>query len=367
MKIPEICRKNAYHNLVSPRVCKGGRCKNIQIFKIIANKKPIPVKIKIFPRIFLFEKKRTVIPENQKRIVKMAKREKFIINFRKNINYLKKFVYFCLLKFLPKIHIFSMIKNFYFFILILFLLSFVSCIPTRKLKYVQDFSDSSENSYAVTDRASKKIVPYDELYITVFSTDEKTAGYFNVTPTVSSNVQGGLSLFTYTVNDSGTINFPYVGKIVLKDLTLDEARNKIQLSLNEYVEQSFITVKFVEKDITVLGEVNRPGKFSITRDQINVFQAFAMCGDLTFYANRNKITIIREDKGKITYNYIDVTDKKIVLSEFYYLKPNDIVYVEPLNAKFWGIKPSMLETTMTYLTYFSTIMSALALIISLSK
>jgi len=243
----------------------------------------------------------------------------------------------------------------------------VSCIPTRKLKYVQDFSDSSENSYAVTDRASKKIVPYDELYITVFSTDEKTAGYFNVTPTVSSNVQGGLSLFTYTVNDSGTINFPYVGKIVLKDLTLDEARNKIQLSLNEYVEQSFITVKFVEKDITVLGEVNRPGKFSITRDQINVFQAFAMCGDLTFYANRNKITIIREDKGKITYNYVDVTDKKIVLSEFYYLKPNDIVYVEPLNAKFWGIKPSMLETTMTYLTYFSTIMSALALIISLSK
>jgi len=169
-------------------------------------------------------------------------------------------------------------------------------------------------------------------------------------------------LLSYTASDSGYITFPYLGEVPVKNMNLTEAKYLLEDLLTKYIVQPIVIVKFLNKSFTVLGEVKRPGNFVMNSEQINILEAIGLAGDLTDYANRNKITIMREENDTVTFEYIDVTDRNVINSEFYYLRPNDIVYVEPLKAKFWGIKPSAPETIMTYISFLSALLSVAILL-----
>ncbi|MCB9014415.1 MAG: polysaccharide biosynthesis/export family protein [Lentimicrobiaceae bacterium] len=238
------------------------------------------------------------------------------------------------------------IKSRSLLIFMLAMLTLGSCVPQEKLKYVQDETTTILKSEYNHARPIKRIQPFDNLYIKVLSIEEATARIFSN----ESNLTGGLNinLISYTVNEQGNIDFPFVGEINVNNLTLKEAKEKIEKELSQYLSNTSITIKFVNSNITVLGEVKNQGEFPFFKDQLNIFQAIGFAGGITDYGDKSKITLVREKNGIIQYYSVDLTDKNIVETDFFYLQPNDIVIVEPIKTKFRNLR------TFTYSTLLAT-------------
>ncbi|KAF0201997.1 MAG: polysaccharide export [Bacteroidetes bacterium] len=226
-------------------------------------------------------------------------------------------------------------------------LLFTSCVPQEKLKYVQDETSSVVKDIYSHDRPEKRIKPFDNLYINVLSLDEQTARIFS---NQNSSITGGMSidLLSYTVSETGTIDFPFIGQINLNNLSLLEAKAKVEKELSQYLSNTAITMKFVNSNITVLGEVRNQGEFPYFKEQLNIFQALGHAGGVTDYGDKSKVTLIREYDNTIQYHNINLTDKSIVESGFYYLQPGDVVIVEPIKTKFRNLR------TFTYATVLAT-------------
>jgi polysaccharide biosynthesis/export protein len=235
-----------------------------------------------------------------------------------------------------------------------------SCIPKKKLLYLQQEKEDKLINEYVNIRPEKTIQPFDNIYIQVSSIDEKTANIFgSQARTTSSN---DINLISYTVNQNGYITFPFVGEIYVQGLKLQEARQKIENEVGEYLTNISITVKFVNNTVTVLGEVNRPGEYTFYRDQITIFQALSYAGDFKDYGDRKNVILIREMKNKINYEYIDLTSKDVVSTDYYYIIPNDVIIVKPITAKFRNM--SLVNTTLL-LSTVSTIASLILIIYTL--
>ena len=250
-----------------------------------------------------------------------------------------------------------MLRNLSFFIVTI--LAF-GCIPTEKLKYTIEDSDLKDTYF--NDRLEKTIQPYDYLYIKIYSLDERTAAIFEQDVRVT---QTNEQLISYEVSDKGYINFPFIGNIVLKDLTLEEARTKLEKELNKYLTNISVRVRFVGNKITVIGEVKRPGNFTFFDEKITVFQALALASDIDIYGDKTKVTLIRESDNEITYRYLDLSDKKIVQSDYYYLLPNDILIVDPVKAKYRRLR----DYTPFYvmISTISTAVTVITLIYNINK
>ncbi|HLN53776.1 MAG TPA: polysaccharide biosynthesis/export family protein [Lentimicrobium sp.] len=231
--------------------------------------------------------------------------------------------------------------------LVLMTTTLFSCIPQDKLKYVQDKTTSTWKSSYTHERPIKRIQPFDNLYIKVLSIDAETAAIFS-NETVMNGPGIDINLISYTVNEKGMIDFPFVGEINVNNLTLKEAKLKIEEELSQYLSNTSITIKFVNSNITVLGEVKNQGEFPYFKDQINIFQAIGFAGGMTDYGDKSKVTLIREDDDKIRYHLVDLTDKNVIETEFFYLQPNDIVIVEPIKVKFRNLR------TFTYSSFLAT-------------
>ncbi len=234
-----------------------------------------------------------------------------------------------------------------FAVLILITATLFSCVPQEKLRYVQDETTSAVKPSYNHVRPIKRIQPYDNLYIKVLSIEAETARIFS-NETVTNGPGFDINLISYTVNDKGVIDFPFVGEIDVNNLTLKEAKEKIEKELSQYLSNTSITIKFVNSNITVLGEVKLQGEFPYFKEQINIFQAIGFAGGMTDYGDKSNITLIREYGNTIKYHNIDLTDKKVIETEYFYLQPNDIVIVEPIKTKFRNLR------TFTYSTLLAT-------------
>lgn len=236
------------------------------------------------------------------------------------------------------------------------LLLVTSCVPVRKLRYVQaDRHNKYINTYT-NKRVEKTIQPYDNLYIQVFSLDQNVSGIFSGQNNIVSRTDP--NLISYTVNDSGFIHYPFVDKIYLKDLTIDEASRKIQELLSQYVINISVTVRFVGNKITVLGEVRNPGEFPYYNEKLTIFQALGFAGDVASMGNKKDVVLIREIDGVITYYQVDLTKKNIVESPLFFLIPNDVIIVNPLRAKYRTLRDLSLWGSL-----LTTISTSLAVII----
>ncbi|MBU1368129.1 MAG: polysaccharide biosynthesis/export family protein [Bacteroidetes bacterium] len=235
-----------------------------------------------------------------------------------------------------------------------------SCVPQKKMLYMQmaeqtEVKPSYENERAI----SYRIQPGDNLYIKVVSLDEKTSMMFNVTGTGNSQQftnDASVYLNSYTVSEQGTIEFPLAGQVYVQNLNVEQIKERIQEILDEYLKETVLIVKLVNFNLTVLGEVRRPGQYKVYQSEINVFEALSMSGDLTEFAKRSDIKIIRQTKTGSEVITIDMERADILSSDYYYLKPNDIIYVEPLKIKQYGF------ATFPYALVFSSISTALLLI-----
>lgn len=245
---------------------------------------------------------------------------------------------------------------------------FASCVPYKKMLYLKDAQMVAENQSAnyVNERnVDYKLQPGDNLYIRFINTiDERNAAALagdNTSRTYSTSSDASIYLHSYTLDENGCIELPLTGKIELKNLTVDGAKEKMQTEINKFVNQTTLIVKLSNFNLTVLGEVAKPGMYKVYQSQINLFEAVSMAGNMTNFAKKNEVKIIRQTDTGSEIHIVDMGQADILSSPYYYLKPNDIVYVEPLKIKQWGF------TTFPYSTVLSIVTLAITLFNLLRK
>ncbi|MBN1144792.1 MAG: polysaccharide biosynthesis/export family protein [Bacteroidales bacterium] len=232
-----------------------------------------------------------------------------------------------------------------------------SCAPVHKLKFVADGTDGAVKNDYFNDRSEKTIQPFDYLYIKIISLDEKTNSIFNER---SYNID--TELLSYAVDARGDITVPFIGNINVKDLTINHAREKIEKSLQVYLNNISVMVRFVSNKVTLLGEVNRPGQHSFFDEKVTVFQAIGFAGGTSGFGDLSNVTLVREKDNVIKYYYLDLTKKNIASSEYYYLLPNDILIINPIKAKYRSLRDYALDITSTLLTSISATLSIILVV-----
>lgn len=248
---------------------------------------------------------------------------------------------------------------------IVLLLFLGSCAVTqKKITYLQ-YSDISETSdipvrdprISVTP-ATYKVMPYDNIYIRVVTPNPEWSALFNP---VSVGLGGAMtqesaSLVGYPVDTNGEIDIPYVGKVKVADKTLSEIKEELDIVFRNYVSDAAITVRLVSNYVSVIGSVRTPGRYPINRYQLTVFDALATAGDIDLHGNRQRIQLIRQSAYGPVVKEFSLTDRSILTSEFYYVMPNDIIYVKPR----WGVGFS--NNAAIYNLFLTTITTSLVII-----
>lgn len=222
------------------------------------------------------------------------------------------------------------------FLLLIFLsINFISCVSKKKIVYFQnDKIDQSKvsNSYETL------IKPDDLLQITITALDTEAVRPFNlaaVTYSTSSNSAIGVAQQqNYLVDNKGEIDFPVIGKIKVGDLSRDEVIEILKDKLSpDYIKKPNINIRIANYKISILGDVDRPGSYTIPNERITILEAIALAGDLNISGKRSNVLIIREEQGKkVKYN-VDIRSNELLTSPVYYLQQNDVVYVEPNYAR----------------------------------
>ena len=233
---------------------------------------------------------------------------------------------------------------------------FASCVPQKKMLYLKEaqmLSETQSVNYVNERSIDYKLQPGDNLYIRFVNiVDERSAALLSGNIGSSSQTLGSESsiyLQSYTIDEEGFIELPLMGKIQVRNLTIDEAKALMQTELDKYISQTTLIVKLSNFNLTILGEVNRPGMFKVYQSQINLFEAISLAGNMTNFAKNNAVKIIRQTDNGSEIVTVDMGSADILSSPYYYLKPNDIIYVEPLKIKQWGF------TAFPYATVFSII------------
>jgi polysaccharide export outer membrane protein len=235
-----------------------------------------------------------------------------------------------------------------------------SCVPLKNVRYLQDaaYGQPGDTSIYRSQAPDYKIQQGDHLYVDVKNIDTKSMNPFqsNTNVNYQTSNEAGVYLNSYLVSDSGNIDFPLVGKVFVQGKTIFEIQNDLQDIVNEFFQLTTVSVKLINFRISLLGEVARPGTFLVYQDNLNVFQAISLGGDLTSYANRREVKVIRTTADGTKVHAINLLSTEILDSPAYYLQPGDIVYVEPLSGKNFAF------TAFPYAIIFSTISTTLLIL-----
>ena len=213
-----------------------------------------------------------------------------------------------------------------------------SCYYNKRLVYFQDKDFSYVQPTLIENRRSVyRIQPNDVLSIKVkSSTDAQVSDLFNIITTTQTSTfanPGNMYLEGYSVDEVGRVNLPILGLLTVRDLTLDEVQNLIQTNANKYLKNATVVVKLISFKITVLGEVNNPGYHYVYNNQATILEALGLAGDLTIFASRKNVKLIRSVPRGSEVILLDLKDPDVLKSKYFYLMPNDVLYVEPLRAR----------------------------------
>ena len=250
----------------------------------------------------------------------------------------------------------------------------VSCSSPKNVAYIQnsDEFNSTPSEYLYDAR----IMPKDVLSITVNTVNPEASAPFNLVVSTALNTGGNnqslgtnRALQTYLVSNDGTITYPVLGTLNVGGLTKSECEQMIHDKILPYLnskESPVVTVRMANYKISVLGEVARPGMFTVGNEKINIFEALAQAGDLTIYGVRDRVKLIRENaKGKKEVYTLNLNDANIISSPYYYLQQNDIVYVEPNRVK---AKNSAIGTSTTiWISVTGTLVSLTSLLVNILR
>ncbi|MDF0718765.1 polysaccharide biosynthesis/export family protein [Kaistella sp. PBT33-4] len=272
---------------------------------------------------------------------------------------LTKFIYLC-----PNLRL--MMKNTFFYILLVMALA--SCKPKENMVYMSTAHPDQQITQAKF--LGNQIQEGDQLLILVSGLDDIAVRPFNLGSmgATNSNTSGAAPVTPseYTVNESGFINFPVLGNVFVKGMTLQQAREDLEERLTRYLTDPMVSVSLKNFNISVLGEVKEPGQHQSTTQKVNVFQALALAGDMTQSGDRTKVKLIRAQEGNadLVVN-LDLSSSNITSSPYYYLQQNDILYVEP--DKFKQIEANSNPNSTRWMQYTGFALGILTLIITLAR
>jgi polysaccharide biosynthesis/export protein len=244
----------------------------------------------------------------------------------------------------------------------IFCIFLISCTSQRKIIYIQD--KIKDSLHVVTqEKFIYRIQARDMLSIQVISHDSRISEFYNIRQPNSNqqmNLASNAYMNGYVVSDSGHVIIPVIGKVLLKNLTLAEARDYVEKIVRDQVKDATVILKLLNYRVTVLGEVRNPGLHYIYNEQFTLFEALGLAGDITDFGNRRNIKLLRQDQMGLQVVYIDLTDKHILNSPYFFLKPGDVLYVAPMKMK-------IDRNNLSQLTLVFASMSALLLLINFFK
>ncbi len=246
------------------------------------------------------------------------------------------------------------IKKCFSFLLIVLL--FQSCIPLSETVYLQTDRKQENQSYIL--KREKYIVGYNDiLYVTVKTVDSEAltnpalnAGYAN---------EGLFYLTGYTVDSNGYIDVPLIGEVYVLGKSIKEITDDISEKAKISYKNAVVTVKPSGVQATVLGEVHHPGKYTFYENNVTIFDVISKGGDITSYGDRRRMKIVRRTDDEVKVYYVDLTTQDIFTSDFYFIQPGDVVYIQPLPMKSWGIGVNGASTVQIV---FSMLTSTLLLV-----
>jgi len=239
--------------------------------------------------------------------------------------------------------------------LIILLLSFFFLFSCRTRQYI--VNDYEINNISVDSFNSKpaeyKLQPYDYLYIKISSTNEEINTLYNNISSQynSSNSLDNASFFLtgYLISDSGFIFVPTIGNLYVQGLTINETRKLIQSEVDKILTDAIVNVRLTNFNVTFLGEFNKKGKMSFYKEKVNLLEAIGTAGDMTSYADKKHLKVIRPINDKFIVYEIDLTNKRLLESKDFFVYPNDVIYAPPRKGKIIN------ENTRDYSIILSTI------------
>ena len=249
-----------------------------------------------------------------------------------------------------------------------------SCVPVERMIYLQPEGDRSAEVFEY-DKQDYQLQMNDILDVKISSLNPEINSLFNASTmgtmqVAQATAQTGGDLFYitgYSIDQDGNIDIPFVGKVDVLGLTLNEARSAVDMKVSELFTNYHLQVRLGGVRFSALGEFNRPGKHVVMQNQVTIFEAIALGGDLSLVANREEIRLIRQHPNGTKIHSINLLDEGVVGSPYYFIQPNDVLYAEPLPQRSWGIGITGAQTLNTIVSTLSTSAALILSIISLSR
>lgn len=235
-----------------------------------------------------------------------------------------------------------MIKTLHLSLFALLFFCTTSC-SYKAVPYFQNLTVQGENEETIKNYSPIVIEPDDILGISVSSQNKDASAVFNYNLNTISGLNQSTSnnpVVGYLVDENGAIQVPYIGNLKVSGLTLSQLRAQLQKQLEEYLKDPVVNVRLINFKLSVMGDVLRPGVYPVEGQHVSIPEALTMAGDLNITAMRTNVTLIREQNGKRKYVPIDLTSKNLFNSPYYYLKSNDIIYVQPGKNKYASVDNS---------------------------
>jgi len=253
-------------------------------------------------------------------------------------------------------HIKTINKKISLIVLTSIIIVVASCTSQKKLIYLQEKANSISGTNVYMNKSPEyRLRSNDILFVKINSLDPENSAFFNGGASVNGNMyqfqnEIGIYLNSYTISDSGNINFPISGNIYVKDLTVAEAQNVVQKNIEKYLKDATVVVKLANYRVSIIGDV-----YTFYQDNVNILEAIAKAGDLTPYGNRYRVMLIRKTEAGDKVSMVDLTDRNLLNKPEYFILPNDIIYVEPNKtaksagfASFpWSVVLSTVSTIVT--------------------
>ena len=244
------------------------------------------------------------------------------------------------------------VKSKFTFLLLVLLFSISSCITNKDLEYFRTSKDVSKVKLNVNDYS---LQVGDLISVQISTVTEQQHDFFNKEQT--SNAQLMMQnpyLYGYLVKEGGFLDLPSLGKVMAEGFTLRELESIIKQIAVSYFEQPIVKLNIINFEVSVLGAVNNPGKYKVINPEANVLYALSLANDMTDYGNRKRVKIIRQDKELNMIFNIDLTDLKTLNSPNFMLQPHDVIYVAPINKRFYAFTslPNLISMSISAITLY---------------
>lgn len=257
-----------------------------------------------------------------------------------------------------------------FFLLVIVGVLFTACIPVKDLTYLQNNPNSPTND-SIINIVDKpyRLQTNDVLNITLKANDPELVVIFNASPnttSTASRTSDDLYFLGYTVDDHGNIRIPIIGEMNVLGYTVEEVRKMVEKKLlEEYFNKEaniFVTVKLAGIRFTINGEIGSPGITTLYQDRVTIMDAISSAGDITMTGDRKSVSIVRQFPHGTEIHDIDLTDVKCMQSPYFFIKPNDYIYIKPLKQKSWGTGTTGVQSLTTVITALSLVTTVILLL-----